>query len=738
MADALTAAAAVRARIAAAVLEGQAEAAAGAFVLRPSQRRTVALLRRAIAAHGGALLSDAPGTGKTVIALAVTAGYGDVLVAAPAAVRAQWLQSAERAGVALRFASLEALSHGLAPRAGSLLIVDEAHHLRNAGTHRYRQVASLARDAAVLLLSATPVVNRRADRDALLALFLSPRAMTRKDVLSDVLLRDATSAEQRAPLRLPDLPCAADIPGLADAISSLPPAFPTADGRSATALIALGLAMAWASSLAALDAALRRREQRGRALADSLAAGRWPTRDALRSWVLGDDSTQLALEIVVEPSQIQAPRDALPVLHRHLEAVSRMRGLIAGYIAQDSGARANALVALLDELAPLRVLVLAHHAETVRALHRQLRHLPGVVAITGTRVLAASGTWSRAEILTALGPGALPYRADDPLGIRLLIATDLLAEGVELQGCAALVHGDPTWTPARLEQREGRVLREGQRAQVRIAQFRLPAAAAPLLALRERLAAKRRARVTAAAPADAARALRTRLSKWLTIPRTPAADSLRLQLFPTERLAAVCSRQAGFLAVVRIAGELKLLGGLATGRRWRVTTDPAALLTLIELAGGVSARLERRHVQCVRRVLRRWLTQRAARRTLRGESALDDALARRLRRRLDTALAAEPLARRTELSAAWAQILQRALTARGVGHRRDVQRLLRDAPDDRAFIDGLAALTTRRPDSLAESGRLSLHTLLLLVGPSQAPSRPLGSAPFSRSAASRA
>lgn len=52
-------------------------------------------------------------------------------------------------------------------------------------------------------------------------------------------------------------------------------------------------------------------------------------------------------------------------------------------------------------------------------------------------------------------------------GRRLLVATDCLSEGVNLQdGFTAVVHYDLAWNPTRHEQREGRVDRFGQRAEV--------------------------------------------------------------------------------------------------------------------------------------------------------------------------------------------------------------------------------------------------------------------------------
>lgn len=55
--------------------------------------------------------------------------------------------------------------------------------------------------------------------------------------------------------------------------------------------------------------------------------------------------------------------------------------------------------------------------------------------------------------------------AQDPAARRVLVATDCLSEGVNLQhGFQAVVHYDLPWNPTRLEQREGRVDRFGQRS----------------------------------------------------------------------------------------------------------------------------------------------------------------------------------------------------------------------------------------------------------------------------------
>jgi superfamily II DNA/RNA helicase len=49
--------------------------------------------------------------------------------------------------------------------------------------------------------------------------------------------------------------------------------------------------------------------------------------------------------------------------------------------------------------------------------------------------------------------------------VRILLATDAASEGVNLQNhCSRLIHFEIPWNPTRMEQRNGRVDRHGQRA----------------------------------------------------------------------------------------------------------------------------------------------------------------------------------------------------------------------------------------------------------------------------------
>ncbi|ORM37130.1 helicase-related protein [Williamsia sp. 1135] len=90
-----------------------------------------------------------------------------------------------------------------------------------------------------------------------------------------------------------------------------------------------------------------------------------------------------------------------------------------------------------------------HLGAALTKKHRSLR----VESVTGS--LPPEERQTRVSALTA---------HDGP---RLLIATDCLSEGVNLQdGFTAVVHYDLAWNPTRHEQREGRVDRFGQRADI--------------------------------------------------------------------------------------------------------------------------------------------------------------------------------------------------------------------------------------------------------------------------------
>ncbi|MGY2894325.1 helicase-related protein [Deinococcus sp. UYEF24] len=128
-----------------------------------------------------------------------------------------------------------------------------------------------------------------------------------------------------------------------------------------------------------------------------------------------------------------------------------------------------------DGVANRKTLVFTAFADTAQYLYRQLEgwarergvHIGLVVGSGDNR--ATLGRASFGEILTNFSPVAkrrdrlkgLPQDAE----IDLLIATDCISEGQNLQDCDLVVNYDIHWNPVRLIQRFGRIDRIGSRAE---------------------------------------------------------------------------------------------------------------------------------------------------------------------------------------------------------------------------------------------------------------------------------
>ena len=92
-------------------------------------------------------------------------------------------------------------------------------------------------------------------------------------------------------------------------------------------------------------------------------------------------------------------------------------------------------------------------------------HLEGKLG-KKTHVRAVTGTLSPQQRLQRIEELA-EATADDPTARRVLVATDCLSEGVNLQHYFdAVVHYDLAWNPTRHDQREGRVDRYGQKRDI--------------------------------------------------------------------------------------------------------------------------------------------------------------------------------------------------------------------------------------------------------------------------------
>lgn len=414
----------------------------GAPALLPHQQAAATRLLALLDRHGGALLADDVGLGKTYVALAVAARFRHVLVVAPAALRAMWRDLAARHARPLAVRSLEALGRPPAPGADApppaahdLVVVDEAHHVRNPATRRWQRLAALAANARVLLLSATPVHNRPRDLTALLALFLGARAHAMSDDAcarlvvrrraAHVALPAGLARPRVRPTRWTTLP---DAPDLLHAILALPAPVPPHDGSPAPALATLSLVRLWTSSDGALRAALGRRLARAAALELALAGGHHLDRRALRAWCPDAGVVQPALFLDDGPTDAPAPADRaalLAAVRAHAVALHALRARLDAAPSRDDG-RVAWLRALRACHPDRRIVAFTQFADTARALWSRLAPAGRVALLTAAGGRIASGPIARRDLLARFAPGAAglppPVNGRNACAVQLRIA----------------------------------------------------------------------------------------------------------------------------------------------------------------------------------------------------------------------------------------------------------------------------------------------------------------------------
>ena len=111
-----------------------------------------------------------------------------------------------------------------------------------------------------------------------------------------------------------------------------------------------------------------------------------------------------------------------------------------------------------NDLAGQKVLVFSEFADTARYLKRQLDE----AGIEGVAQLDSASKGNRAQTIKRFSPfynGSSPAELADARHeeIRVLISTDVLSEGLNLQDASRMINYDIHWNPVRLMQRIGRV-----------------------------------------------------------------------------------------------------------------------------------------------------------------------------------------------------------------------------------------------------------------------------------------
>jgi len=656
--------------------------------LDPSQADCFRMLLYILRESGAALSAEPVGTGKTYIALAVAHAIGGDATTAivPAALVEQWRYTAARLGVRITIWSHTLLSRGrLPPGDPGLVIIDESHHFRNPAIRRYRTLAPWLIGRRTLLLSATPVVNSARDAYHQLHLGLRDDALS-MDGASSMRVAFERGAVPPALGRFlvqrldgtgrPHSRCRTVVL-TSGAVSCLPAleSLELSNHAAVAALIRSVLLRAAASSAAAIEASLRRYRSLLLHARDARDSGRTMNRASIRRFTSGADA-QLLLWAML-PADEREGELCLDDLPRVESLIARVHNL-AG-VPDD---KSRSLRTILSD--GLLTVVFVGARETITHLRNLLADRP-IAWCTGERSGIGRACLPRQTVLRWFRPGISSGPAALSGSPIALLATDVAAEGLDLQAAGRIVHYDLPWTDVRMEQRNGRAVRRGaSHESVEVIRFAPDDEVESRLRQQERLVAK------AGLPQRLGLGLEGR-SRWrwrAELSGVPSGPS-------TDGVAGVLSNVDGVLAGVALeAGRSVMVSSVLwreLGAGWVDSADEVKARLFEALAAPRAAPPSDAELQCVLESMvapvRHFLRQASAHRVAGSQpSRTGVRLGRRLR-----ALAAEAARRRDD---SMLQALDAALAFCTGGHTAGEEMLIEELAglDARTLLARLPSL----------------------------------------------
>ena len=447
-------------------------------VLEHQTRTATTVLRRL---RGRALLCDEVGLGKTIEAglvlseLLMRGLARSVLVLLPPSLIAQWQGEMRRkfgielssqddpafrdAGggawathdrivVSIHTAKREPHRSAILARRWDVVIIDEAHHLRNRATAAWKFASELQKQF-ILLLTATPVQNNLDELFNLVTLLEPGLLSTQRDFSK----RFTTKGDKLLPKNVDELHSLLGEVMVRNRRSTVGLQFTRRHARTESVALTPGERTLYNTVAEMVREGLRTEKKpagmnRMTLILLQMALG--------SSAAAADSMLRNLLDKALMPA---AERDAL-------------RRLSADAMAEGGSAKADRLLQLLDEF-PDKLVVFTQFRATQEMLWRRL-------AEAGHEVAVFHGGLSRLEKEAAV---------EDFRGrARLLLCTESGSEGRNLQFAHGLCNFDLPWNPMRIEQRVGRLSRIGQQRDVYV--FNLVAAGTVEAAILHLLEAK--------------------------------------------------------------------------------------------------------------------------------------------------------------------------------------------------------------------------------------------------------
>ena len=176
------------------------------------------------------------------------------------------------------------------------------------------------------------------------------------------------------------------------------------------------------------------------------------------------------LDLVLWRSHLEQDRATLTAVRERVQAVTPERDGKLQKIREILRERVEQPTVDRDGKSNRKLLVFTTFKDTAEYLYGQLRELAGelgvnIAMVSGDANYTTAGGNTFNEILTNFAPAARNRPDTAPAAeIDLLIATDCISEGQNLQDCDTVLNYDIHWNPVRLIQRFGRIDRIGSRS----------------------------------------------------------------------------------------------------------------------------------------------------------------------------------------------------------------------------------------------------------------------------------
>jgi superfamily II DNA or RNA helicase len=312
-----------------------------------------------------------------------------------------------------------------------VVVVDEAHHLRDQTNASYRLVNSLQK-RFLLLLSATPVQNSLLELYNLLTLLQPGIFKTQKEFRS-VYMVPGKPREPANRERLRDLMRSVMV-------------------RNTRALAALRMPRRQASTLRAIpDPAEAACYDELSALVREFAAIEGPAGAGSPSGLERPHRLSLQHLLAAAGSSPAAAAAAIGRMAARFAKDRRWPDLLARTQAITAGAKEAALLRLLAQNPAEKKLVFVHYRDSMTHLADRLRRQKTPFAL-----FSGDMTGQQKDAAVAAFRERVP----------LLLCTESGGEGRNLQFCNTLINFDIPWNPMAIEQRIGRIDRIGQTREV--------------------------------------------------------------------------------------------------------------------------------------------------------------------------------------------------------------------------------------------------------------------------------